>query len=104
MTDDVGYRAGYVALIGAPNVGKSTLLNQILGQKLSITSRKPQTTRNRVMGIHNGPNQQAIFIDTPGIHRADQRLNLNEERAAPLEAARDHRARGLCRPLREEEL
>jgi len=84
MTDDVGYRAGYVALIGAPNVGKSTLLNQILGQKLSITSRKPQTTRNRVMGIHNGPNQQAIFIDTPGIHRTDQRLNHAMVRAAVL--------------------
>ena len=78
------YRAGYVALIGAPNVGKSTLLNQILGQKLSITSRKPQTTRNRVMGIHNGPNQQVIFIDTPGIHRSDQRLNHAMVRAAVL--------------------
>lgn len=69
------FRSGFVAIIGAPNVGKSTLLNKILGQKISITSNKPQTTRNRIVGVHNFTAGQAVFIDTPGIHRARGRLN-----------------------------
>jgi GTPase len=69
-------KAGFVAIVGAPNVGKSTLLNQMLGEKISITSRKPQTTRNRIVGILHRPNSQLIFIDTPGIHRARQTLNI----------------------------
>jgi GTP-binding protein Era len=64
-----------VSIIGRPNVGKSTLLNRILGEKIVITSDKPQTTRNRIKGIHNIPGGQIIFIDTPGIHRAKSRLN-----------------------------
>jgi len=66
---------GYVSIIGRPNAGKSTLLNRIIGEKIVITSDKPQTTRNRVQGIHNIPNGQIVFIDTPGIHACHSRLN-----------------------------
>lgn len=69
------FRSGFVAIVGRPNVGKSSLLNRILGEKIVITSDKPQTTRNRIQGIHNLPGGQIIFIDTPGIHRAKSRLN-----------------------------
>jgi GTP-binding protein Era len=65
---------GYVALVGKPNVGKSTLLNTIVGQKVSIVSNKPQTTRKRVLGIANGDGYQIAFIDTPGIHEAHTQL------------------------------
>jgi GTP-binding protein Era len=69
------FRSGFVAIVGRPNVGKSTLLNKILGEKIVITSDKPQTTRNRIQGIHNVPGGQIVFIDTPGIHKAKSRLN-----------------------------
>lgn len=69
------FRSGFVSIIGRPNVGKSTLLNRILGEKIVITSDKPQTTRNRIQGIHNVPGAQIVFIDTPGIHQARSRLN-----------------------------
>lgn len=74
-----------MAIIGRPNVGKSTLLNCVLGEKIVITSDKPQTTRNRIQGIHNVEGGQIVFIDTPGIHKAHSRLNrymVNEAGAA----------------------
>jgi len=70
------FKSGFVAIVGAPNVGKSTLLNQILGQKISITSKKPQTTRNRILGVLHRPGSQIVFIDTPGIHKAKRPLNV----------------------------
>jgi GTP-binding protein Era len=70
------FKSGMVAIVGAPNAGKSTLLNRILGQKISITSKKPQTTRNRILGILDRPRAQFVFLDTPGIHRASNALNV----------------------------
>ncbi|MGR6834998.1 GTPase Era [Aliivibrio wodanis] len=74
---------GFIAIVGRPNVGKSTLLNQILGQKISITSRKPQTTRHRIMGVDTDGDYQAIYIDTPGLHIEEKRaINRLMNRAA----------------------
>lgn len=83
MTKADNYRCGYVALVGRPNVGKSTLLNHILGQKLSITSRKPQTTRHRLLGIKTTDTSQIIYVDTPGIHqKAGKAINRYMNRTA----------------------
>jgi GTP-binding protein Era len=76
------YRSGYIAIVGRPNVGKSTLLNRLLQYKLAITSPKPQTTRNRILGIKTLPNAQMLFVDTPGIHRADRPLDRYMTREA----------------------
>nr|HDN00556.1 GTPase Era [Deltaproteobacteria bacterium] len=70
-----GFRSGFVAIVGAPNVGKSTLLNQLLGEKVAITTPKPQTTRRQVRGILTGDNFQVVFVDTPGIHKSNKPLN-----------------------------
>ena len=80
-------RCGFVAIVGRPNVGKSTLLNHILGQKISITSRKPQTTRHQILGIKTEEEVQIIYVDTPGIHKAGERaLNrfMNKTASAAL--------------------
>lgn len=73
---DAAPRFGIVALVGRPNAGKSTLLNRILGQKVSIVSDKPQTTRNRIVGIHTEPRGQIAILDTPGIHRPLHKMNV----------------------------
>jgi len=69
------YHSGFAAIIGRPNVGKSTLLNRMVGQKIAITSDKPQTTRNRILGIHHRDDGQILFLDTPGVHQGRGRLN-----------------------------
>jgi GTPase len=76
MEQNNDFKSGFVAIVGAPNVGKSTLLNRMLGQKISITSNKPQTTRNRILGVLDRPAAQMIFLDTPGVHRASKPLNV----------------------------
>ena len=68
-------RAGFVAIVGRPNVGKSTLLNRLLGEKIAIVSPRPQTTRTRILGVWNGPDVQLALFDTPGLHRAQGELN-----------------------------
>ena len=67
-------KSGFAALVGRPNVGKSTLINNIIGRKVAITSTKPQTTRNNIQGIYNEDGTQIVFIDTPGIHRPLHKL------------------------------
>lgn len=80
------FKSGFVALIGRPNVGKSTLINNVLGQKISIISSKPQTTRNQIRGIYTTEQEQIIFIDTPGIHKPQHELGnyMNKESISTL--------------------
>ena len=81
-------KRGFVALVGRPNAGKSTLLNRLVGEKLAIVSDKPQTTRNRIVGVHRSADGEIVFIDTPGIHRPLFRLNVRMVDTA-LDALRD---------------
>ena len=81
-------KAGFVALVGRPNAGKSTLLNRLVGTKLAIVSDKPQTTRNRIVGVRNYQEAQVVFVDTPGIHKPLHRMNVRMVDAA-VDAMRD---------------
>lgn len=83
------FRAGFVAIVGRPNVGKSTLMNHMLGQKLSITSRKPQTTRHRIHGILTDEDRQIVFVDTPGIHSKEVRAINERMNKAAISALAD---------------
>jgi GTP-binding protein Era len=76
------FKSGFVSIIGAPNVGKSTLLNRLIGEKIAIISPKPQTTRNRILAVKTTPEYQMVFLDTPGIHQAKGKLNLAMVRTA----------------------
>src|SRR6476646_340560 len=81
-------KSGFVSFIGLPNAGKSTLLNRLVGTKLAIVSDKPQTTRNRILGVRNYPEAQVVFVDTPGIHKPTHRMNVRMVDVA-LDAMRD---------------
>src|ERR1700723_3964378 len=82
-----GFRSGFVAIVGRPNAGKSTLINRLVGQKVAIVTSKPQTTRNRIQGVVTRPEGQIVFIDTPGLHSPDSALGrqMMHEVAAALE-------------------
>ena len=88
-TETSPFKSGFIAIVGAPNAGKSTLLNRLLGEKIAITSKKPQTTRNRILGVMHRPWTQLVFLDTPGIHRTRQTLNARivAEALAAMEEA-----------------
>jgi GTP-binding protein Era len=75
MTDEQKFKSGFISIIGRPNTGKSTLLNALLGEKIAIVSDKPQTTRNRILGIMSRPDAQMVFLDTPGIHKPMHKMN-----------------------------
>ena len=74
MNTNANFKSGFVTLIGRPNVGKSTLMNRLIGQKIAITSNKPQTTRNRIQTVYTDERGQIVFLDTPGIHKAKNKL------------------------------
>ena len=75
---DKSFHSGFVTIVGRPNVGKSSLMNRMIGEKIAIVSARPQTTRSRIMGVLTAPGHQIVFLDTPGIH--DPRTRLGEHR------------------------
>ncbi|SDB87311.1 GTP-binding protein Era [Acinetobacter boissieri] len=83
------FKSGFVSIVGRPNVGKSTLMNHLLGQKLSITSRKPQTTRHKIIGIDSREKSQAVYVDTPGMHKKEVRVMNKMMNKAAYSALRD---------------
>ena len=87
MENEAAFRSGFAALLGRPNVGKSTLMNRIVGQKIAITSPKPQTTRNRIQTVYTSDEGQIIFLDTPGIHKAKNKLGEYMDAVAQRTAA-----------------
>lgn len=82
MAEKKQYRSGFVAIVGRPNVGKSTLMNEVIGQKIAIMSDKPQTTRNKIHGVYTGEDHQIVFLDTPGIHKPQHKLGKALNQAA----------------------
>lgn len=82
MDQKKAFKSGFVAIVGRPNVGKSTLMNRLVGEKIAITSNKPQTTRNRISGIYTGDDMQAIFVDTPGIFKPHSDLDNYMDKAS----------------------
>ena len=82
MSEDKKFKSGFVALVGRPNVGKSTLMNYLVGQKVAITSNKPQTTRNRISGIYTSDDMQVVFVDTPGIFKPHSKLDDYMDKAS----------------------
>ena len=74
------FKSGFAAIVGMPNVGKSTLLNAVAGQKIAIISDKPQTTRNKILAIHTTDTEQIVFVDTPGIHKPHNKLGQKMEK------------------------
>ena len=82
MTQEKKFKSGFVALVGRPNVGKSTLMNRLVGEKIAITSNKPQTTRNRISGIYTEDNMQVVFVDTPGIFKPHSQLDNYMDKAS----------------------
>src|SRR5246127_1917349 len=85
MADE--YKSGFVAVVGRPNAGKSTLVNRLVGEKIAIVTSRPQTTRNRIQGIVNRANAQVVLIDTPGLHRPDSALG--RQMMSEVDAAMD---------------
>lgn len=82
MSEEKDFKSGFVALVGRPNVGKSTLMNYLVGQKVAITSNKPQTTRNRISGIYTSDDMQVVFVDTPGIFKPHSKLDDYMDKAS----------------------
>jgi GTP-binding protein Era len=78
----MNHKSGFIAIIGRPNVGKSTLINALIGEKIAIMSPKPQTTRNRIMGVYTRPDYQLVFVDTPGMHKGKDLLNKSIDKVA----------------------
>ena len=87
MKPETELRSGFVSIVGRPNSGKSTLLNRLVGEKISIVSDKPQTTRNVIRGILTRPEGQIIFLDTPGIHKPIHRMNSRDRKSTRLNSS-----------------